>query len=79
VSYGIHLTHGYVLFAVLRALGIRDAITFGTWQFFAFFVAVMVATTLLVTVMFVCLESPLIELGRRWGLWLPQTAIGGSE
>ncbi len=67
VSYGIYLLHGYVLFAVLKLFGFRNATAFGTWQFFALFVAVMAGSTLLAAVMFVSFESPLIELGRRWG------------
>jgi len=66
VSYGIYLTHTYVMFSVLKVVGYSDAVTFGTWQFFALFVAVMFCTTLVATVLFLFFEAPMIELGRKW-------------
>lgn len=65
VSYGIFLTHTYVLFIIMKQGGLRNAGDLGSFDFFMLFLSVMLGTTLVSMVMFVAIEQPLIELGAR--------------
>jgi peptidoglycan/LPS O-acetylase OafA/YrhL len=69
ISYGTYLTHPFVLFGVLEAVGFGTRFHHvGELQLIGLFAAVFLLTSAVAGLLFVFFESPFLKLGVRWSL-----------
>lgn len=80
VSYGIYLTHPFVLFLLMEwQWAFPDPTQLSPLRFLCLYASTMLGSGLLAATMFVCVERPLIDWGTRISLAIPSPSRRGAN